>query len=113
YDLTTRDVVVVRNLSAGGFQTLSRSGPAIGDRHTFRTRFGTGEERSFRAAVVYRHRAVVNREAGWIVGWRSDDDEETHASVTALISLVTDVDFLTALWTPHDPADEVDEHEKA
>jgi hypothetical protein len=90
-DLTTGAVVVIRDLSAGGFKTESPRPAAIGHTHLFRVRLPHGETCVLQAAAVHCQATTGARQAT-LIGWRAESHPTTTDALRRLIEAVTTLD---------------------
>ena len=99
-DVSCSEWVSIRNVSEGGFQTLSRARPKEGDVHTFKAVLGR-ELVSFMATAVYVRVARISQRTRWLAGWKASEDRQTVKGIAALIASATDVHRLTQ--SEHEP----------
>jgi hypothetical protein len=89
-DLTSGSLVVIRDISAGGFRTESPRATAIGQVHTFRALLPGGERCVLQAAA--RHcQATTGARQMTLIGWSAEPDPVTQRALSRLIEIVTTV----------------------
>jgi hypothetical protein len=90
-DLTTGSVVVIRDISAGGFRTESRRAAVVGRTHIFRVRLPNRDTCVLQAAAVHCQATTGARQTT-LIGWRAESDPTTVDALHRLIEAVTTLD---------------------
>jgi hypothetical protein len=90
-DLTTGSVVVIRDISAGGFRTESPRAVAVGHTHIFRVRLPNRETCVLQASAVHCQATPGARQTTQI-GWRAETDPITAHALRRVIEAVTTLD---------------------
>ena len=90
-DLTTGSVVVIRDISAGGFRTESPRDVAVGRTHIFRVRLPNRETCVLQASAVHCQATPGARKTTQI-GWRAETDPITAYALRRVIEAITTLD---------------------
>jgi hypothetical protein len=89
-DLSQGHLVLIRDISRGGFRTESPRSVTPGDTHTFRAVLGA-DSCVLRATAVYCQPAIGPRSVS-VAGWRAAPDAVTTDALGRMIDAVTSVD---------------------